>query len=159
MRTRLTKIASLTARLDAVADEIQKHDPKMALAIDRVSDRIEGRTASMDFKDFREKLNKIFIKHGFKPEGKVSLGLGDSIRVFHKESEHEYEVRIWRGTFGNTYDFSMEDVNTKKDVIDIEEFGGRPLDLIISKLDNELKTFDPYNSGLIRRRNNGNTSH
>lgn len=35
--------AFITAQLDDLADEIQKHDPRIALAIDRVSDMLEKR--------------------------------------------------------------------------------------------------------------------
>jgi len=44
-RVRLTHIASLTERLDAVADEIQSVNPVVALAIDRISDRLDNREA------------------------------------------------------------------------------------------------------------------
>ena len=40
-RLRLTKIASITAELDKIADEIQEQSPLIALAIDRISDIIE----------------------------------------------------------------------------------------------------------------------
>ena len=40
-RLRLTKIASMTGELDRIAEELEKIDPKLALAVDRVSDRIE----------------------------------------------------------------------------------------------------------------------
>jgi len=40
-RLRLTKIASLTKQLDKVADELEKIDPRLALALDKVSDSLE----------------------------------------------------------------------------------------------------------------------
>lgn len=46
MRTRLAKVASVTAQLDKMADEIQKEDPRIALAIDRISDGIEKQAYS-----------------------------------------------------------------------------------------------------------------
>jgi hypothetical protein len=44
-RIRLTKIASLIEGLDVIATEIEKQDPRIALAIDIISDRLSGRTA------------------------------------------------------------------------------------------------------------------
>ena len=43
-RIRLTRIASITSELDRIADEVQKYNPKLALAIDKISDHMENRT-------------------------------------------------------------------------------------------------------------------
>jgi len=45
MRTRLTTVASITERLDSVASELEQEDPRVALAIDQISDRLDGREA------------------------------------------------------------------------------------------------------------------
>ena len=44
-RIRLTKIASITSKLDKIADEIQGDIPQAALALDRISDILEGKVA------------------------------------------------------------------------------------------------------------------
>ena len=44
-RIRLTRIASITSELDRIADEVQKYNPEIALAIDKVSDQMENRLA------------------------------------------------------------------------------------------------------------------
>ena len=70
-RLRLTKIASITAELDKIAEEIQEQSPLIALAIDRVSDIIEkgalpqsgGQAKPVDPKTLKpEDLEKLKIK-------------------------------------------------------------------------------------------------
>jgi hypothetical protein len=44
MRVRLTdRVASITIRIDGVAEEFESIDPRIALALDRVSDQLEGK--------------------------------------------------------------------------------------------------------------------
>jgi hypothetical protein len=45
-RLRLTKIASMTGELDRIAGELESIDPRLALALDMVSDKIEKFSAS-----------------------------------------------------------------------------------------------------------------
>lgn len=51
-RTRLTdriaKTTSITERLDTIATELEQVDPRIALAIDQVSDRLDGKGKYID---------------------------------------------------------------------------------------------------------------
>ena len=65
-RTRLTdriaKTISITERLDIIASELEQVDPRIALAIDQVSDRLEKRAETNSLekakKDFSKGLSK-----------------------------------------------------------------------------------------------------
>ena len=46
MTERIAKAASITERLDRIASELEHVDPRIALAIDQVSDQLEGRVAT-----------------------------------------------------------------------------------------------------------------
>jgi 3-methyladenine DNA glycosylase/8-oxoguanine DNA glycosylase len=43
---KIAKMTSITERLDKIASELEQVDPQIALVIDQVSDRLEGRNAS-----------------------------------------------------------------------------------------------------------------
>jgi len=89
----MDKIASITARLDKVANEIEKHDPKMAYAIDQISDRLEGRVAVWPFKSKKE--NKwIEISKLWGGSEKDSDKAKKMIREMGKEEKEEFSK--WR---------------------------------------------------------------
>lgn len=56
MRIRLTRLARIVGKLEKIAEEVQADEPQAALALDIISDALEGRVA---FK-VPEKLKKVF---------------------------------------------------------------------------------------------------
>ena len=63
-RTRMTKYGNFTSQLDQIATELEQVDPRLALAVDQVSDRLETagvRDLMPVKKDEIKKLVKIFI--------------------------------------------------------------------------------------------------
>ena len=59
MTERIAKTASITERLDKIASELEQVNPQMALAIDLVSDRLEGREANISSDDIKKKFEEI----------------------------------------------------------------------------------------------------
>jgi hypothetical protein len=106
----------ITARLDTIADELERVDPRLALALDRVSDRLEtaGAWNLMPVKkDEIKKLVKVFIAervgvlnkiHDDYTKSVVQDHL-DSIEKFSTEKELNDElVRHLRMTFDEWFE-------------------------------------------------------
>lgn len=80
-RLRLTRIASIVEELDVVAAQIEASNPELALAIDRISDRLEGREAGL--RDLIEH-PILFIKSLFRSSK-------DTIKELGKKVEREVQ--------------------------------------------------------------------
>lgn len=89
-RTRLTdriaKTASITERLDKIATELEQVDPKMALAIDLVSDKLENRVAD-DITLLKKDIEKIKGVYFYNPWPRI-------LKKFKKEDLDRLKVKI-----------------------------------------------------------------
>ena len=57
-------IREITARIDELANDIQKVDPVLAYALDRLSDRLEKSAAGpLNIEEFRKEMQEFFKKH------------------------------------------------------------------------------------------------
>jgi len=104
MKDRRTHLTSITARLDAVANIVEKHNPKIALAIDLISDRFEKRAdektenyideileKNLDHVEFlKEKMNKADLKVQQTKLPKMFSEIVDKAKKLYPEKGHDY---------------------------------------------------------------------
>jgi len=117
-RLRLTKIASMTSTLDRIAGELEKIDPKLALALDRVSDSIdpdinkeypESQHGPRTLEELNERIDKKKIIDGLKKiNSKINDGNIKSIEVYKSKSMNPNDITI-RIEFKDKVAFSLKD--------------------------------------------------
>jgi hypothetical protein len=88
---KIAKTASITERLDKIASDLEQVDPQMALAIDQISDRLEGRN--------------FHLGSSIKPEDR-------DIYENFKRVKGVADIKIKR-FYGNVKNFDLVDIDKK----------------------------------------------
>ena len=82
----MTTADRLTARLDDIAGELERIDPRIALAVDQISDRLEERIAAPTFLDVRRRILDHLKKEGWK--------INEGLKVPYAVSPQR-DVKLW----------------------------------------------------------------
>lgn len=99
---KIAKIAAITERLDRIASELEQTNPKIALALDRISDKLEGRYAT-ELRDAtpeeRKVLNELVeeLKQTSGSKNWISI-----VKSYEKKYGIQFEIKRGSTSWGGT---------------------------------------------------------
>lgn len=130
-------IKSITAKLDAVANKIEKENPRIAIAIDRISDHLETIIGSsikpqIDLqtkKNYGRALTYVVSDH--KEPLKILTGK-ETLLDWHIEVLQEMGFKFLKEGVPHSPTNSGKDINPKIEIYTKSNYGGNPLTYVKS---------------------------